>query len=70
MTAPQMVQPTQLTVHDLVKDEQPYLGVGFTCKWDREHGLGVLMHGALCVEVGGADTAFLGWIARRHAEAR
>lgn len=36
---------------------------------DPEHGLGVLTHDTRVVEVGGADTAILLWIARRDAEA-
>ena len=54
-------------VHPLRKDGAPYLGFELGCTWDEEHGLGVLMHGAEAVEIGGADTAFLLWIAERNA---
>jgi hypothetical protein len=46
----------------------PYVGFEFGCTWDDEHGLGVLMHGERVVDVGGAETAFLLWIAERDAE--
>ena len=56
-----------VNVHPLVKDGVPYLGYEFGCTWEEEHGLGVLMHGTRVVEIGGADTAILLWIARRDA---
>ncbi|HLI65970.1 MAG TPA: hypothetical protein VKU90_06365, partial [Caulobacteraceae bacterium] len=54
-------------VHQVRNGAAPYLGFEFGCTWDDEHGLGVLMHGTRIVEVGGADTAFLLWIAERDA---
>jgi hypothetical protein len=40
----------------------------FGCTWDKEHGLGVMTHQTLVIEIGGADTAFLEWIAKRGLE--
>lgn len=54
-------------VHSMVKDGLPYIGYEFGCTWDGEHGLGVFMHGTRVLEVGGAETAFDLWIARRDA---
>jgi Domain of unknown function (DUF6985) len=34
------------------------VGFSFGCKWDDEHGLGVLVHRQTIVDVGGADIAF------------
>jgi len=45
-----------------------YVGFEFGCTWDNEHGLGVMTHRGRVVEVGGADTAFLDWIAERDVE--
>jgi hypothetical protein len=45
-----------------------YIGYGLDCTWDGEHGLGVLMHGERVVDIGGEDTAFLGWNADQDAE--
>jgi hypothetical protein len=56
-----------LHVHPVEKDGLPYVGFELGCTWDDEHGLGVLMHGPRVVDIGGADTAFLLWIARRDA---
>ncbi|MFD9097807.1 DUF6985 domain-containing protein [Streptomyces collinus] len=50
-------------VHQISKDGKPYVGFEATCWCDAEHGLGVLMHDTHIVEVGGADTAVLLWIA-------
>lgn len=57
-----------INVHQVVKNDLPYAGFLFECTWDDEHGLGVLMHGTRVVEIGGADTAILLWIAEADAE--
>lgn len=57
-----------VNIHQISHDGVPYLGFEFGCNWDDEHGLGVLMHGTQAVEVGGADTAILLWLAQQHAE--
>ena len=54
-------------VHSLMKEGLPYVGYEFGCTWDDEHGLGVFTHGTRVLEVGGADTAFDLWIAKRDA---
>lgn len=56
-----------INIHQLEKDGSPYVGFEFGCTWDEEHGLGVLMHGTRTVEIGGADTAILLWIAKEDA---
>jgi hypothetical protein len=55
-------------IHQIAKNGVPYAGYEFGCSWDEEHGLGILMHGMRPVKIGGADTAFLLWIARKDAE--
>jgi hypothetical protein len=42
-------------------DAIAYVGYQFACDWEEEHGLGVLLHGNRVVDIGQADTAFLGW---------
>jgi hypothetical protein len=54
-------------IHQISKNGIPYAGFEFGCTWDEEHGLGILMHGTRPVRIGGADTAFLLWIAERDA---
>jgi len=56
-----------VNVHPIDHQGLPYVGLEFGCSWDREHGLGVLMHGTRVVEIGGADTAILLWIAEKDA---
>ena len=56
-----------INIHQVQKDGIPYAGFEFGCTWDEEHGLGVLMHGTRTVEIGGADTAILLWIAKEDA---
>ncbi|WP_407492380.1 DUF6985 domain-containing protein [Pseudooceanicola sp. MF1-13] len=55
----------EVFVHQLQTGGAPYIGFRFHCEWDPEHGLGVLMHGLRVVDMGGADTAFLLWIAEQ-----
>lgn len=58
----------EINVHQISKDGVPYVGYQFSCLWDEEHGLGVLMHDKRVIEIGGADTAFLLWIAERDRD--
>src|SRR5512135_250594 len=50
------------------KDGHAYVGYEFACVWDGEHGLGVMTHRGRVVQVGGGDTAFLTWVAKRDLE--
>lgn len=47
-----------------------YIGFELGCTWDREHGLGFMTHAQRVVDVGGADTSFLEWIAKRDIKNR
>jgi hypothetical protein len=58
-----------VNVHQITRDGLPYIGYEFGCNWEEEHGLGALMHGTTVVQIGGADTALLLWIAKQHAQA-
>ncbi len=50
-------------VLDAYPERQVLYGYEFGCRWDDEHGLGAMTHAGRVVEVGGADTAILEWIA-------
>lgn len=54
-------------IHDVSGGELAYVGYGFSSSLDREHGVGVMALGERVVEVGGADTAILAWIAERDS---
>lgn len=62
-----IVGVVSINVHQIAKDGKPYVGVELGCTWEVEHGLGVLLHGATALEVGGTDTAILLWKAKRYA---
>jgi len=47
------------------KDDIAYVGYEFGCSWDDEHGLGVMTHQDRVIEIGGADTSFLTWVAEK-----
>ena len=53
----------EITIHQLARDGMAYTGFVCDAWWDREHGLGGLMHGTRAVEIGGQDAAILLWIA-------
>jgi hypothetical protein len=48
------------TVHVMMNEKEGFtaVGFGFHCKWDDEHGLGVLTHKGKVLEVGAAETGF------------
>lgn len=54
-------------VHPETAGDLAYVGFAFDAAWEPEHGLGAMTHGARVVSVGGADTAFLEWIAEKDA---
>ncbi|HEX4794262.1 MAG TPA: hypothetical protein VH370_10750 [Humisphaera sp.] len=55
-----------MSVHSIAKDGMPFIGVELGSTWEVEHGVGVLLHGAKVLEIGGADTAFTRWIVRKY----
>jgi len=55
-------------IHQVQKDGIPYAGFLFGCTWEREHGLGILMHGTRTVRIGWADDAFDAWIAKEDRD--
>jgi hypothetical protein len=59
---------SSVNIHALMTDDVPYIGFEFGCRWDEEHGCGVLMRGTRVVEVGDADTALVLWIAQRDLD--
>lgn len=53
---------------EVSKDNVAYVGYGFGCAWDDEHGLGVMTHKDRIVEIGGIDSAFLTWVAKQDLD--
>ncbi|MQY03459.1 DUF6985 domain-containing protein [Actinomadura macrotermitis] len=64
-----LMELSEVMVHQILHGGHPYVGLVFACPWDDEHGLGVLMNGTRTVQIGGADTAHLLWIAQQDSEA-
>jgi len=60
-----IIKPNTITIIDVAKDGMAYVGFGFDCEWDDEHGLGVMTHSSKIVRIGGADTSSLTWIAEQ-----
>jgi hypothetical protein len=56
-----------ILIQHVVREGIAYVGFQFRCDWEREHGLGVMMHRDRIVRLGGAADAFLAWIAERDA---
>lgn len=57
---------SSINVHQIEQDGKPFIGVELGCTWETEHGVGVLLHGDTPLEIGGADTAILLWLAKKH----
>ncbi len=62
-----LLKLNQITLHEIELDGLAYVGYSFNAVWEPELGLGVLTHGDRVVELGGADTSFLRWVAERAA---
>nr|WP_315026311.1 hypothetical protein [uncultured Chryseobacterium sp.] len=60
-----LLSPTYFYVTSVIKDSIPYIGYGFSCSWDSEHGLGIMTHKDRIVEIGGAEIAFDNWTAEK-----
>ena len=67
---PKVLTLEEINVHQINSGGAPYVGYLFACEWDDEHGLGVLLHKDRIVEIGGADTASLLWIAKKDLKVR
>jgi hypothetical protein len=57
-----------VNVHPIAKDHKPFIGVELGCTWEQEHGVGILLHGAKALKIGGAETAFTKWIVEKFAK--
>lgn len=63
-----LMYPEKVFIMDVENEKMPYIGVQFKCKWDEEHGVGMMLYKDRVVKVGGADTAFMTWIAEEDKE--
>jgi len=63
-----LLMPLGATIHETVKDGFNYVGFGFDCSWQEEHGIGVLMYKDRIVQHGGEDHAFLEYMAEDDAK--
>lgn len=57
---------SSINVHQIEQDGRPFIGVELDCSWETEHGVGILLHGDKPLEIGGADTAILLWLAKQY----
>ena len=58
----ELIMPLRVSIHEIVKDGYNYVGFGFDCSWQEEHGIGILMYKDRIVQHGGEDHAFLGYM--------
>ncbi|MEP4034988.1 hypothetical protein [Pseudophaeobacter sp.] len=65
----QVIDLIGVNVHQISNDGIPYVGYEFSCAWDEEHGLGVLMHRDRIVELGAADVAMTLWMVEEDLDA-
>lgn len=63
-----LLYPEKVFIMDIEINGVPYIGFKFTCKWDEEHGIGLMIYKDRVVKVGGSDTAFMTWIAEEDKE--
>ncbi len=58
-----LIKPRRIYILDIENDGVAYIGFHFYCSWDEEHDYGVMTHKERIVKMGGADVAFVSWIA-------
>ena len=58
---------SRIHIMNVFKEGIAYTGYEFSCTWDEEHGLGVMMYRNKVVAMGGADMSFLTWVAEKDA---
>ena len=58
-----ILNPKRIYILNVESEGIAYVGFHFMCLWDEEHDFGVMMHKERIVKMGGADSAFLSWIA-------
>ena len=58
-----IIKPKRIYILNIEKEGMVYLGFHFKCTWDEENDYGIMLHKKHVVKMGGADTAFLSWIA-------
>ena len=63
-----LLHPEKVFIMDIEIEKMPYIGAQFKCKWDEEHGIGIMLYKDRVVKVGGADTAFMTWVAEEDKE--
>jgi hypothetical protein len=54
----ELIDLAHVHIHPWTTAGIAYVGLQFSCTWDREHGLGVMMHRDRVVDIGGADVSF------------
>lgn len=63
-----LLSPTAIYILSVYQDKFPCIGYLFSCSWDREHALGVMMYKDRIIEFGDADTSFSTWIAKKDLQ--
>ena len=63
-----LIELSQVHILNVSKDNIAYFGFQFNCKWDEEHGLGILFHKERVVKIGGSDVSFLTWLAEKDLD--
>ncbi|AGX44612.1 DUF6985 domain-containing protein [Clostridium saccharobutylicum] len=64
-----LIKPKRIYILNIENDGIPYIGVHFLCSWDEEQDFGVMLNKDRIIKMGGADTAFLSWIAKNDKKA-
>lgn len=54
----QLIDLIHIYIHAESKDGSAYVGFHFDCTWEKEHGLGFIMHRNKVLEVDSADISF------------
>jgi hypothetical protein len=64
----QFIHPHKIFIMNVEKNGFPYIGIELDCKWDKEHGVGLMLYKKRVIEIGGSDTAFMSWVAEEDID--
>lgn len=53
-----LLSPTNMFIFSHFLEDLPYYSVGFSCSWEQEHGLGVIMHKNRIIKICDASEIF------------
>lgn len=59
-----IIKPNGIHIMNIALDGKYCIGYDFSCSWEEDHGIGFMTYDKEVYSFGGADEAFLSWVAK------